>query len=270
MLVQLERGVKPTPLFAIIPLMSELTDFIEGRNPVVEALRAGRPINRVMLSKNVQRHSTIAEILRRAREQGIPVEHVDDLALRKYSASGSTQGVIALTAAKEYVSLEDLLGISRGKKEDALYCVLDGIEDPQNLGAILRTADATGFHGAIVRARRAVGLTSAVARASAGALEYVPVARVANIAQSLEMLKKENVWAIGIDMRGDRDYTAVDYRMPVAIVVGGEGTGVSELVRKRCDILARIPMKGHVSSLNASVAAALVMYEAFRQRNRQS
>lgn len=257
-------------VFAIIALMSEQRDSIEGRNPVLEALRVGRPINRVMLSRNVQRHSTIAEILRRCREQGIPIEYVEDQALKKFSATGTSQGVIALAAAKEYVSLDDLRQITRSKKEAALYCVLDGIEDPQNLGAILRTADAAGFHGVIVRMRRAVGLTPAVARVSAGAIEYVPVARVANIAQSLEALKKKNVWVLGIDMRGGQDYDAVDYRMPVAIVIGGEGTGVSELVRKRCDILARIPMKGHVSSLNASVAAALVMYEAFKQRSRQA
>lgn len=255
--------------FAIIALMSEQPDIIEGRNPVLEALRAERPVNRILLSRNVQRHSTIAEILRRSREQGIPVEYVDEAALRKYTATGASQGVIALCAAKEYISLDDLRGVTAGKREAALYCVLDGIEDPQNLGAILRTADATGFHGVIVRARRAVGLTPAVARVSAGAIEYVPVARVANIAQSLEILKKEGVWIIGVDTRGGQDYNEVDYRMPVAIVIGGEGTGVSELVRKRCDILARIPMKGHITSLNASVAAALVMYEAFRLRNRK-
>ena len=250
--------------------MSEPTGVIEGRNPVLEALRAGRAINRVLLSRNVQRHSVIAEILRRCREQSVPVEHVDDQALKKFSPTGDTQGVIALAAAKEYVSLDDLLAVTRNKKEPALYCVLDGIEDPQNLGAILRTADAAGFHGIVVRARRAVGLTPAVARVSAGAIEYVPVARVANIAQSLEMLKKQNIWVVGIDMTGKQDYDAVDYRMPAAIVIGGEGMGVSELVRKRSDILARIPMKGHVGSLNASVAAALVMYEAFRQRNRKA
>jgi len=250
--------------------MSEPTGVIEGRNPVLEALRAGRAINRVLLSRNVQRHSVIAEILRRCREQSVPVEHVDDQALKKFSPTGDTQGVIALAAAKEYVSLDDLLAVTRNKKEPALYCVLDGIEDPQNLGAILRTADAAGFHGIVVRARRAVGLTPAVARVSAGAIEYVPVARVANIAQSLEALKQQNVWVIGIDMTGKQDYDAVDYRMPAAIVIGGEGMGVSELVRKRSDILARIPMKGHVGSLNASVAAALVMYEAFRQRNRKA
>ncbi len=245
-----------------------MSDIIEGRNPVVESLRAGRPINRILLSRNVQRHSIIAEILRLSREQGIPVEYVDDAAIRKYSIIGASQGVIALAAAKDYISLDDLLKITKSKQEPALYCVLDGIEDPQNLGAILRTADATGFHGIIVRTRRAAGLTATVAKVSAGAIEYVPVARVTNIAHSLEILKVAGVWTIGIDMHGTRDYTEVDYKMPMAVVIGGEGKGISELVRKRCDILARIPMKGRISSLNASVAAALVMYETFRQRNR--
>jgi 23S rRNA (guanosine2251-2'-O)-methyltransferase len=244
-----------------------MSDIIEGRNPVVESLRAGRPINRILLSRNIQRHSIIAEIMRLSREQGIPIEYVDDAAIRKYSFTSISQGVIALAAAKDYISLDDLLKITKSKQEPALYCVLDGIEDPQNLGAILRTADATGFHGIIVRTRRAAGLTAVVARVSAGAIEYVPVARVSNIARSLEILKIAGVWTIGIDMHGTKDYTEVDYKMPTAVVIGGEGKGISELVRKRCDVLTRIPMKGHISSLNASVAAALVMYETFRQRN---
>jgi 23S rRNA (guanosine2251-2'-O)-methyltransferase len=246
-----------------------MSDIIEGRNPVVESLRAGRPINRVLLSRNAQRHSIIAEILRLSHEQGIPIEYVDDVAIRKYSVTSASQGVIALAAAKDYISLDDLLKITKSKKEPALYCVLDGIEDPQNLGAILRTADATGFHGIIVRTRRAAGLTATVAKVSAGAIEYVPVARVSNIARTLEILKIAGVWIIGIDMHGNQEYEKVDYKMPVALVIGGEGKGVSELVRKRCDVLASIPMKGHISSLNASVAAALVMYEAFKQRKHQ-
>lgn len=243
-----------------------MSDIIEGRNPVMEALKAERPINRVLLSRNVQRHSVIGQILHLCREQGIPVEYVDEIAIQKYSLTGASQGIIALAAAKDYISLDDLLKITKHKNEPALYCILDGIEDPQNLGAILRTADATGFHGIIVRTRRAAGLTAVVAKVSAGAIEYVPVARVANIAQCLEILKIANVWSIGIDMHGDRVYTEVDYKNPTAIVIGSEGRGISELVRKRCDVLAHIPMKGKIGSLNASVAAALTMYEAFRQR----
>jgi 23S rRNA (guanosine2251-2'-O)-methyltransferase len=244
-----------------------MSETIEGRNPVVEALRAGRPINKILLSNNVQRHSTIAEIMNLAHQQGIPLEHVAEQAIRKYSITDNIQGVIALTASKDYISLEDLFVISRNKNEAPLYCILDGIEDPQNFGAILRTAEATGFHGVIIRDRRAVGLTSAVARASAGAIEYVPVVRVTNIAQTIDRLKKEAIWVIGIDMSGTQDYIRIDYKLPTAIVIGGEGKGISELVRKRCDSLAHIPMIGKIGSLNASVATALVMYQAFSQRH---
>lgn len=236
---------------------------------MLEALRAGRPINRILLSRNIQRHSVIAEILRTCHSRGIPVEYVDDAAINRYSHTTASQGIVALAAAKDYISLDDLLKVTKSKKEPACYCVLDGIEDPQNLGAILRTADATGFHGIIVRTRRAAGLTAVVAKVSAGAIEYVPVARVSNITRSLEILKIAGIWTIGIDMQGDQEYTNIDYKVPIALVIGGEGKGISELVRKHCDILANIPMKGRISSLNASVAAALVMYEAFRQRNTQ-
>ena len=186
----------------------------------------------------------------------------------KQSSTGTSQGVIAYVAAKEYVNLDDLIAISKARDEPALYSILDGIEDPQNLGAILRTAEATGIHGVIIRTRRAAGLTAAVARASAGALEYIPVTRVANIPQAIEKLKKNNVWVIGIDTAGKLDYTRIDFRLPTAIVIGSEGKGLSPLVRKRCDSVAFIPMKGKITSLNASVAAAVVMYEAFKQRGR--
>ncbi len=185
---------------------------------------------------------------------------------RAVVVAGASQGVIAYAAVKDYVELEALFAISKERNEPPLYLILDGIEDPQNLGAILRTADATGIHGVIVRSRRAVGLTPAVARASAGAVEYVPVSRVVNISQTIETLKKEGVWVVGIDMQADTDYTRVDFKPPTAIVVGGEGKGLSPLVRKRCDTIASIPMKGKISSLNASVAAAVVMYEALKQR----
>jgi 23S rRNA (guanosine2251-2'-O)-methyltransferase len=243
-----------------------MPDIIEGRNPVLELLKAGRSINKILLSNTVQRHSVIAEILNLAKSKGTPVEFVDLEVIRRLSFTAASQGIIAYVAPKEYVSLDDLLAISKSKNEAPLYCILDGIEDPQNLGAILRTADATGFHGIIVRERRAVGLTPIVAKASAGAIEYVPVARVANVSQTIEFLKKANVWVIGIDMAGSVEYTKIDYKIPTAIVIGNEGEGISDLVRKRCDTIASIPSVGKIASLNASVAAAVVMYEAFRQR----
>ena len=243
-----------------------MTDTIEGRQPVVEALKSGRAINKIVLADNIGRHSAISEILKLARAGGIPFEFVPRQSIDGASTTSAHQGVIAYAAVKAYVTLEDLLGISRERGEPPLYCILDGIEDPQNLGAILRSAEATGAHGVIIRSRRAVGLTAAVSRASAGAVEYVPVARVANISQAIELLKKNNVWVVGIDPAGQSRYTQVDYGLPTAIVIGGEGKGVSDLVRKKCDSLASIPMRGRIASLNASIAAALVLYEAFRQR----
>ncbi|MBM2831023.1 MAG: methyltransferase, TrmH family, group 3, partial [Dehalococcoidia bacterium] len=182
------------------------------------------------------------------------------------TAASSHQGVVAYASVKEYVGLDDLLAISSEKGEAPLYCILDGIEDPHNLGAILRTAEASGTHGVVIRSRRAVGLTAVVAKASAGAVEYVPVARVSNISQTIVGLKKAGVWAIGIDRAGDIPYNKVDFKLPTAIVIGSEGSGLSDLVKQRCDSLASIPMLGRLTSLNASIAAALAMYEAFRQR----
>ena len=239
---------------------------IEGRNPVIEALRAGRPISKILLDNTVKSQGPIIQILEIARTRNIQVEFVDKQFIEKQYAGGVNQGVIAFASAREYLDLDDLLDISRKKGEPALYLILDGIEDPHNLGAIIRTADATGIHGVIIRERREVGITPAVAKASAGAVEYVPVARVTNISQTIISLQKNNTWVIGIDMAGATDYTKVDYRSPTAIVIGGEGKGLSELVSKRCDSLASIPMKGKIGSLNSSVAAAVVMYEALRQR----
>ncbi len=244
-----------------------MTDIIEGRNPLLEALKSGRPINKILLASNIERHGVVAEILHLAQDSGIPVEYVTRQALDRLSATTSHQGVIAYTAVKEYVTLEDLLAVSQEKNEPPLYVVLDGVEDPQNLGAILRTAEASGVHGAVIRSRREVGLTPAVARASAGAVEYVPVARVPNISQAIDTLKRNNVWVIGIDRAGTTDYRQVDFRLPTALVIGGEGKGLTPLVSKRCDSLASIPMRGRITSLNASIAAALVMYEALRQRH---
>ncbi len=247
--------------------MEDMADIIEGRKPVSEALRSGRPINKILLARDIGRHSAVAEILELSRARGIPVEYVDRSAIDELSTTSAHQGVIAYAAVKEYVTLDDLFAISREKNEPPLYCVLDGIEDPQNLGAIIRTAEASGVHGVVIRSRRAAGLTASVARASAGAVEYVPVARVPNISQAIEELKENGVWVVGVDPAGKMKYSDVDFRLPAAIVIGSEGGGISDLVRKRCDFLASIPMQGRITSLNASVAAALVMYEAFRQRS---
>jgi 23S rRNA (guanosine2251-2'-O)-methyltransferase len=242
-------------------------EIIEGRNPVIEALRAGRPITKILLDRNVKNHGAVIHILDLAMAKNVNIEYVDKQQIDQQSTSGASQGVIALAQAREYMSLEDLFMISKEKEEPPLYLVLDGIEDPHNFGAILRTAEATGIHGVIIRERRAVGLTPAVIKASAGAAEYIPVVMVNNISQAILYLKKNNVWVIGIDMTGKTDYSKIDYRLPTAVVIGGEGKGISELVCKRCDTIASIPMKGKIGSLNASVAAAVVMYEALKQRS---
>ena len=245
-----------------------MVDILEGRNPVLEALKSGRALNKIVIAESSGQQASLTEIVSRSRASGIPLEYIPKEALNRLSPTGNHQGVVAFAAPRECLALDDLFSISSQKKESPLYCVLDGIEDPQNFGSIIRTADAVGIHGIIIRSRRAVGLTSAVGRASAGAMEYVPVAMVPNISQVIEKLKKSNVWCVGIEASGKLDYREVDFKLPIAIVIGGEGKGISDLVKKRCDFLARIPMRGHISSLNASVAAALAMYEAFRQRNK--
>jgi 23S rRNA (guanosine2251-2'-O)-methyltransferase len=240
---------------------------LEGRNPVLEALRAGRPISKIFLAKNIERHSVIAEIIYIAKTKGIPLEYVERAAIDRQSETGANQGILAYTISKEYLDLDELLSISKDKNENPLYIILDGIEDPHNLGAILRTAEASGIHGVIVREKRAVGLTPIVEKASAGAIEYIPISRVTNISQTIEYLKKNNIWVVGIDQAGKTNYTRIDYKTPTAIVIGGEGKGLSDLVKKHCDFLASIPMKGKITSLNASVAAGVVMYEALDQRS---
>jgi len=247
-----------------------MPDIIIGKNHVFEALRAGRAINKILIEKNTSR-SSIENILFLCRENKVPIEFVGKDAINRISPSGRNQNIIAIAAVKDYVKLEDILSLPKSKNEPPFFVVLDGIEDPQNLGAILRSAEATGVHGVIIRERRAVGLTEAVGLSSAGAVEYVPVARVSNIAQTLDTLKSRHemaVWITGIDMQGDKDFRDVDYTGGTVLVIGGEGTGISRLVRAKCDILARIPMKGKITSLNASVAAALVMYEVMRQRDK--
>ncbi len=245
-----------------------MVSIIEGKNPVIELLKAGHPIDKILLADNIKPGDAVTEILRLARAKGIPVERVPRHIIDKQSVTAANQGVIAYAAVKEYVSLNDLLAISAEKNEPPLYVILDGIEDPQNLGSILRTAYASGIHGVIIRERRAAGLTATVAKASAGAVWYMPVASVSSIASAIETLKKNNLWVIGIDRSGEAEYTQMDFKSPTAIVIGSEGKGLSELVRKRCDFMAHIPMRGEITSLNASVAAALVMYEAFKQRGR--
>jgi 23S rRNA (guanosine2251-2'-O)-methyltransferase len=175
--------------------------------------------------------------------------------------------VIAFASAKGYVDIHDLIDISRSKNEPAFYVMLDGLEDPHNLGAIIRTADAAGVHGVIIPERRSVGLTETVTKVSAGAIEYVPVARVVNLNNAIRTLKENDVWVIGVDEDSKKPYTEIDFTLPTALVIGGEGKGISRLVKENCDEVVSIPMKGKISSLNASVAAGVVMYEVLKQRS---
>lgn len=244
-----------------------MSDYIVGRNPVLEALKHETPINKILTAKGAAKGSVV-EIVARAKEAKIPIQEVDRNYLDNLVESTNHQGVAAVIAAREYAEVEDIIAIARKKGEDPFILILDEIEDPHNLGAILRTADAVGAHGIIIPKRRAVGLTSTVAKASAGAIEYVPVARVANLVQAVEKLKKEGCWVVAADMDGDKLWNNSGLRGSLACVIGSEGKGVSRLLKENCDFLVRIPMKGSISSLNASVAAAVLCYEIMRQREK--
>ncbi len=237
---------------------------LEGRNAVLEALRAGRPVNKILLAAGTA-SGPIREITRLAREKNIPVQEVDRKKLDSLG-SGASQGVIALAAAKEYVAVDDLLAAAWEKQEAPFLLILDRLEDPQNFGSLLRTADVAGVHGVIIAKNRAVGLTAAVGRASAGAIEYVPVARVTNLSQTIDELKAQGIWIAGADMTGETLYYQANLTGPLALVIGSEGEGISRLVREKCDFLVRIPLQGKISSLNAAVAGAIMLFEAVRQR----
>ena len=238
---------------------------IEGRNAVIEALRAGTSIDKICLQKG-ETDRTLGHIASTAREKGIVVVDADKRKLDSMSRTHAHQGVIALASVREYVSVADILNAAREKGEAPLIVVCDEISDPHNLGAIIRTAECAGAHGVIIPKRRSAGLTSVVGKTSAGAVSYVPVARVPNIAALLKELQKEGVWVFGTAAEGTTTLYDADLKGPAAIVIGSEGDGMTRLVREGCDFLVSIPMKGKISSLNASAAAAILLYEAVRQR----
>ncbi|MBR6390643.1 MAG: 23S rRNA (guanosine(2251)-2'-O)-methyltransferase RlmB [Lachnospiraceae bacterium] len=242
----------------------ELT--IEGRNAVIEAMRAGTPIDKLFILDGCQ-DGPMSTIRREAKKRDIYVKYVSKDRLDQMSSTGKHQGVIAYGASYEYSTVEDILARAREKQEDPFIILLDGIEDPHNLGAIIRTANQAGAHGVIIPKDRAVGLTAAVARASAGALSYTPVARVTNIGQCIEDLKKEGLWFACADMDGEVMYN-LNLTGPMGLVIGSEGDGVGRLVKSKCDYVASIPMKGDIDSLNASVAAGVLAFEIVRQRLR--
>ena len=241
-------------------------DKIFGINPVIEALKAGRPIQRVLIAEQRKSDRDILEIIRLAKSRRTEIRIVARDALKREAPNALLQGVMAIAAAREYATLDDILQLPAQRGQTPLYLVLDGVEDPRNLGAILRTAEATGVHGVIIPERRAVGLTETVAKTAAGALEYVPVVKVANIANVLEDLKKEGVWVAGAEAGSEMMYWDADFVRPTAMVLGGEDKGVRRLVRVRCDYLLSLPLMGSITSLNVSVAAGVLLYEVLRQR----
>lgn len=243
--------------------MSE--EFIIGRNPVLEALKSDRDINKIWIAEGSQKGS-MGQIIELAKEkkvltQIVPKKKIDGMGV------GIHQGVVAAVAAYQYAELDDLFALAEKRNEAPFFLILDELEDPHNLGSIMRTADAAGAHGIIIPKRRAVGLTATVAKASTGAIEYIPVARVTNLARTIEELKERGLWIVGTDAKGSDDYRTLDGAMSIGIIIGSEGKGMSRILKEKCDFLIHMPMVGKVTSLNASVAASLLMYEVYRKRN---
>jgi 23S rRNA (guanosine2251-2'-O)-methyltransferase len=238
--------------------------YIYGINSVTEALKArGRAFEWVGMAK--ERHDLrLQRLIEDCRKIGVPIRFVQRTELDRMAGNAAHQGVVAVTSAKQYNDLDDVVSAKRGQY--SLVVVLDGVEDPHNLGAILRTADAAGADGVVIPERRAAGVTGTVTKASAGASEHLPIAKVTNIARTVEELKDHNIWTVGLDEHGKQSYDALDYKMDCAVVLGAEGKGLHDLVKKKCDFLVSIPMQGKVPSLNVSVAAAVVLYEIVRQR----
>ena len=243
---------------------SENSLLIEGRNAVLEALRSEKPIDKIFVQDGCQ-DGPVRTIVREAKKRDVILNFVDKERLNHLSETGRHQGVIAYGAAYEYASVEDMLALAEKKGEDPFLILLDNIEDPHNLGAIIRTANLVGAHGVIIPKRRAAGLTAVVARTSAGALNYTPVAKVTNLKKTMEDLKEKGLWFVCADMDGDVMYD-VNLKGPIGLVIGNEGEGVGRLVKETCDFVASVPMKGEFDSLNASVAAGVLAYEILRQR----
>lgn len=239
---------------------------IEGRNPVIEILKSGRDVDKILVAKG-NKEGSIHKIIAMAKERKIPVQEVDRRKLDQMAESDNHQGVMAYVAAYEYADLDAILNELEAKEENPFLIICDEINDPHNLGSILRTANATGAHAVIIPKRRSVGLTAVVAKTSAGAIEYTPVCKVTNLSQTMEALKARGIWIVGADMSGENFHFEQDMKGKLAIVVGSEGKGMSRLVKEKCDFLVRIPMMGEVTSLNASVAASILMYEAVRQNH---
>lgn len=240
-------------------------DVLVGRNAVTEALKSGRGINKLWIASG-DREGSVSEIAALAKERGIVVQYVERAKIESLAGGHRHQGVLAYVAPVPYAELDDILKAAEEKGEAPFLVLLDELEDPHNLGALLRTADATGVHGILIPKRRSVSLNATVAKTSAGAVEYVPVARIGNIAQTLKKLKEKGFWVAGADMDGEKAYYEADLTGPLVLVVGSEGRGMSRLTKEACDFIVSMPMVGRINSLNASVAGSILMYESMRQR----
>ncbi len=240
-------------------------NLVEGRNAVMELIESDKDINKIFVQAG-EKHGSIMKIIARAKSKGIVVVEVQKKKLDEMSTSHNHQGVIAITPPFEYVEVEDILEEAKKKNENPFILILDGIEDVHNLGSIIRTAEAAGVHGIIIPKRRAAAVNATVYKTSAGAVEYMKIARVNNIQNTINYLKEHDVWICGTDMDTDKLYNEQDYKMPIAIVIGNEGKGMSRLTKENCDFIVKINMKGKINSLNASVSAGIIMYEVLRNR----
>ncbi len=246
----------------------EFSDQVEGRNAVLELLESDRDINKIFISDG-EKHGSINKIIALAREKKIIINEVTKAKLNQMSQTENNQGVIAIVPPFNYCELEDILDLAKNRKENPFVLILDGIEDPHNLGSIIRTAETAGVHGIIIPKRRAASVNSTVSKVSAGAVEHMKIARVNNINDAMKTLKENDIWICGTDMNTDKYFYEEDFTGGIGIVIGSEGYGMSKLVKENCDFLVKIPMKGKITSLNASVSAGIVVYEVVRQRESQ-
>jgi 23S rRNA (guanosine2251-2'-O)-methyltransferase len=241
-------------------------DIVYGRNPVLEAFRAGRQIKRLVVASGIRDEPRLRELRKLAADKGIPIEEGDRQRLDDIAHSQAHQGVVAYVDRRKYWELDDMIGAARAEREEPVLLMLDSLQDPQNLGSISRTAEATGVGGIILSHNRSPEVTPAVVKASAGAAEHLRYARVANLVQALDTLKEQGFWSVGLDAEASTNYTNFDYGRPLVLVIGAEGEGIHQLLRKKLDALVSLPMMGRVSSLNAAVAGSILLYEVLRQR----
>ncbi|MBR3134079.1 MAG: 23S rRNA (guanosine(2251)-2'-O)-methyltransferase RlmB [Clostridia bacterium] len=247
--------------------MESYEDQIEGRNSVLELLKSSRDINKLYIQKG-EKHGSILEIIALAKEKKVVISEIEKSKMDKISQTSNHQGVIAIVPPFDYCEIDDIIYEAKSKNENPFILILDGIEDPHNLGSIIRTAECAGVHGIIIPKRRAAQVNSTVSKTSAGAVQYVKIARVNNINEAIKELKEKDVWIYGTDMNAKTAYNKENYNAGVGIVIGNEGSGISRLVKENCDILIKIPMEGKINSLNASVSAGIIMYEVANQRNK--